>query len=400
MLHFFILFKLYLGQKVSRLSYPVRKIKYEPYERAVVHRVKTRPVVKQKRKPKRNFFVFLLALLILAPYCYYVCPYNFKHWLRPLFINRILNRNIKFNAEDYISNTNKYIYNSHLLDKKIIVNTVWNKEVADIKIIREMIDTKQKLLELSKNYPKLEPSIYVWEYSTGSGLDINSRAVYPSASIIKIPIAYELMRLIDTRSKTQSPIFLDDKRVFTELFRTSGSGYLQKTKANNKYTIDYLANIMIAYSDNSATNMLLYEIGGVENFNRQMRNLGFKTVSMSNWLPDLEGTNKISAYEISKLLYNIDNPKIINPKYKTILKEYLGNTRNTHLLKEKLPEDIMVLHKTGNIGSMLGDAGIIYTNNGKKYIVTVLIKRPHNDNSATSLIQEISRVIYEDIIKL
>ena len=60
---------------------------------------------------------------------------------------------------------------------------------------------------------------------------------------------------------------------------------------------------MIANSDNSATNMLLYEIGGMDGFNRAMRNLGLKATSIHEWLPDLEGTNKITAREISKILY-------------------------------------------------------------------------------------------------
>ena len=295
----------------------------------------------------------------------------------------------------------QYLHNSNFLGENLRVDKqLKSKEIADIQIVNEMTQTKQKLLEMFKNYPTLEPSVFVWEYSTGSGFEINSDKVFPSASIIKIPIAFELMRLIDSRAKTPSPISLSDKRTFSEFFRTSGSGQLQKTRANVDYTLDYLANIMIANSDNSATNMILYEIGGIDSFNRAMRNLGLKTISMGQWLPDLEGTNKITAREISKVLYNIDNPNYINPKYKAVLKEYLGNTRNIHLIKEKLPPDVMVLHKTGDIGTMLGDSGIVYTNNGKKYLVTILVKRPHNAYSARTLIQDASKLIFEDVKNL
>ena len=146
--------------------------------------------------------------------------------------------------------------------------------------------------------------------------------------------------------------------------------------------------------------MLLNEIGGKDNFNRSMRNIGLKVTNMDDWLPDLDGNNKITAREISTILYNIDNPNYINPKYKNILKEYLGNTKNIHLIKEKLPQDVIVLHKTGDIGTMLGDSGIVYTNNGKKYIVTILVKRPHNDYAAKLLIQEASLLIYDTISSL
>lgn len=328
-------------------------------------------------------------------------PYTYKNYFVPLQLNRFLNRNIKLDVSDFIYPTRKYINNSFLLDKYLIVpKAVKSKEISDIQIMNEMTETKQKLNTLFANYPRLHPAVFVWEYQSGAGFEINADEKFPSASIIKVPIAVELIRLIDDSSKTNNPIKLEDKRIFTDTFRTSGSGNLQKTASNVSYSLNHLANIMIADSDNSATNMILYEIGGMDGFNRAMRNHGFKTVSMGQWLPDLEGYNKITAKEISKVFYNIDNPSYINPKYRNVLKEYLGNTKNTHLLKEKLPLDSMVLHKTGDIGSMLGDSGIVYTDNAKKYIVTILVKRPHNDYSAKTLIQDASLIIYNDIKSL
>jgi beta-lactamase class A len=40
-------------------------------------------------------------------------------------------------------------------------------------------------------------------------------------------------------------------------------------------------------------------------------------------------------------------------------------------------------------------AGIIDMPNGKRYIGSVFVKRPHNDYSARTLIQEISRTVYQ-----
>ena len=356
---------------------------------------------KVAKKKTASFFVKFLALMLLAAYGYFICPFNFKTYFEPLYFNRILNINTKLDVESHVIPTNEYFHNSYFMGKYLLTpRAEKSKEISDIKIISEMTETKNKLLELAKAYSKLTPSIFVWEYSTGSGLEINSDEIYPSASIIKIPIAFELIRLVDKTSETNNPINLTDKRKFTEEYRTLGSGDLQYTSADVLYSLDYLANIMIANSDNSATNMILNEIGGIDGFNRAMRNFGLNVTSMSEWLPDLEGNNKTTAREISKILYSIDNPNYINPKYKNILKEYLGNTRNIHLIKEKLPQDTMVLHKTGNIASMLGDVGIVYTPNGKKYIVSILVKRPHNDYGAKVFIQEASLLIYNDINKL
>ena len=387
------------------MSSPLRKQRFYKEENIVQQRVsfeqnpvRKRTPIKKRKKAKKSLLASFFALLILVGYGYFVCPYNYEKYFEPLILNKILNHSTKLNIKELINPTSAYLHNSYFMgDYQLTPQTVKTKEITDIHIISEMTDTKNKLLELAKKYPKLEPSIFVWEYSTGSGLEINSDEVFPSASIIKIPIAFELIRLVDRTSGTKNPISLTDKRMFSDEFRTSGSGDLQYTKAGVYYSLDHLANIMIANSDNSATNMLLYEIGGMNGFNRAMRNLGLKVTSMGEWLPDLDGYNKTTAREISKILYNIDNPNYINPKYKNILKEYLGNTRNIHLIKEKLPSDVMVLHKTGDIGTMLGDSGIVYANDGKKYIVTIMTKRPHNDYGAKMFIQDASLLIFNDI---
>ena len=354
--------------------------------------------IKTKKRKRNSFIAFVVALIFFGIYGYFICPYGYRHFVEPLFVNRFLNRNTNLDVKPFISPTLAYLHNSYLMDEPTLVG-VDNKAriLNNISVTGSMESTKNKLLNLFKNYPSMHPAVFVWDYSTGKAIEINADEVFPSASIIKIPIAFELMRKINDSSKTKEPITLQDKRMYTDEFKTLGSGKLQYTQSDVNYSLNHLADIMISESDNSATNMILYEIGGVDGFNRAMRNLGLKTTSMGEWLPDMDGTNKITAREISTILYNIDNPLYINPKYKNSLKEYLGNTKNIHLLKEKLPPNAMILHKTGNIGEMLGDSGIVYTSSGKKYLVTILVKRPKNNLNARNLVQDASLIIYNDI---
>ena len=44
----------------------------------------------------------------------------------------------------------------------------------------------------------------------------------------------------------------------------------------------------------------------------------------------------------------------------------MSNVHNTTLIKAGLPKDAEFLHKTGDIGTMLGDAGIVYAPSGRK----------------------------------
>jgi beta-lactamase class A len=54
----------------------------------------------------------------------------------------------------------------------------------------------------------------------------------------------------------------------------------------------------------------------------------------------------------------------------------------------------MIAHKTGDIKSVLGDVGIIDMPNGKRYIASVLVKRPDNSPLAKEFIQKASGTAY------
>ncbi|NJM77207.1 MAG: serine hydrolase, partial [Acaryochloridaceae cyanobacterium RU_4_10] len=65
------------------------------------------------------------------------------------------------------------------------------------------------------------------------------------------------------------------------------------------------------------------------------------------------------------------------------------------LLPQGLGKGATIAHKTGDIGSVVGDAGLIEIPNGQRYVATVMVKRPHNDPRAQELIRQISRVTYQ-----
>jgi len=47
---------------------------------------------------------------------------------------------------------------------------------------------------------------------------------------------------------------------------------------------------------------------------------------------------------------------------------------------------------------MLGDAGIVYAPNGKKYIIVILANRPYNSPQGKDFIVKASNLIYKSIV--
>ncbi len=370
---------------------------YEQYYFKNMSTARVKPINHQvyksvKRKRKNNILNKIITFSFFMALLFGVFPYSFNNYVTNLFPpNSKKMLNVDYNHLLYP--TNDYLYKDLFLGKYIIKNTEYSKPLMiDMKESYERQGLKKQLLNLASGYKKISPSIYVWEYDTKSYVNINADDIYPAASIIKIPVLIEMFREIE-----KGNFGLYDKMVLEDYYRASGSGKLQYSQGGIAHTMDYLARIMIENSDNSSTNMIMAKMGGMPEVNRALNKWGLHRTHINNWLPDLAGTNVTTAKEMAKMLYNIDSTNILNSDSKKHISDYLSHVKNNRLLRAGLPAGAQLLHKTGDIGFMLGDAGIVKTANGKKYLVVILAKRPYNNQQGKNFIVEASKLIYNNI---
>jgi beta-lactamase class A len=170
-------------------------------------------------------------------------------------------------------------------------------------------------------------------------------------------------------------------------------------RTGGKYSLDALAKTMIQDSDNSATNMIMSKIGGMDDINIGLRDWGISKTYVRTWLPDLTGTNKTRANDLAKILYNLDNPGFLNINSREYIIDYMSHVKNNKLIAAGLGEGALFVHKTGDIGTMLGDAGIVYAPNNQKYIIVILANRPYNAPQGKEFIVKASSLIYKSIVK-
>jgi beta-lactamase class A len=255
---------------------------------------------------------------------------------------------------------------------------------------QEILPLKSQVQALAANNPKLQPGVFIVDLDTGAYIDINSRSPFASASTIKLPILVALFQDVD-----KGKIRLDESLTLQSEMIAAGSGDLQYQKPGAKFTVLQLATKMITISDNTATNMLVSRLGGTEALTRRFREWNLTTTVMQNPLPDLEGTNATSPQELAALMSMINQGQLVSlPSRDRILSIMQRNEINT-LLPQGLGSGAVIAHKTGNIGSVLADAGLVNMPSGKSYIISVMVKRPFNDASAQELIRKISQTAYD-----
>ena len=395
-----------------------QQIQAKPLHAVPQRRVVTapKPVLRKKAKvkKKRNIFVEffrqVVTLSFLSAFIYFVFPSAYHSLIKQVFYPSKIPTNASYKNSMTISNPSNstsvnlytlanpitnYINNDLFQNQLMLTPTIQkvHSEVTTMYQTTEMSALKQQLINLMANYTSIKPAIYVWEYEQGQYVDINANEIYPAASIIKLPVLVRLFKSIEANQLT-----IYDEMKMTEPYRSSGSGSLQFSQANRSYTMDYLAKIMIQESDNTSTNMIMSKLGGMDDINIGLRDWGISKTYVRTWLPDLGGTNKTTAADIAKILYNLDNPGFLNINSREYIVDYMSHVKNDRLIQAGLGEGALFIHKTGDIGTMLGDAGVVFAPNGKKYIVVILAKRPHNSYQGKEFIVKASELIYKAIV--
>ena len=320
----------------------------------------------RKIKRKKNPLKVLVSSLVIAGALCTFMPYGFRHITKSVFVPTPY-KNIQIELRDYMYPANNYLSNAWFMGERSFRFAADEKH-AQMVPLRESVNMpslKSDLLNLMETYPQIQPAIYFWDFDTHNYVDINASKVYATASIIKIPVLIDLFKSVENNS-----ISLDDEMKLTEYYRTEGSGSLQFKAKNSVWNTDKLAEIMITESDNSATNMLIAKLGGVHGVNQSIRDWGIKNTEIENWLPDYEGENHSTAKELAQMLYNIDkNDKFLSDYSRKKIYDYMSHVHNDRLIQAGLGKGSKFYHKTGDIGTMLGDAGIVVTPNNKKYVV-------------------------------
>lgn len=378
----------YYGEVRNVSAVPVKK----PVQPQKIHR--TRPVPDQKKIKKYNIIHRIISVTIMLVIGFTILPAAF-HRVTKSMIFKSPYPEVRADYKQLVFPTVNYLSN-HLFNNEPVFRSAEVKKPLMEPLVEKarMVGIENGINNLMAAYPSIHPSVYVWDYDTGNYADVNASELFSAASIIKIPVLLQLFRSIDLNQ-----VSLYDEMPLTEYYRSEGSGGLQFKAANSKYSLDTLARVMITDSDNSATNMIMSKIGSMTDVNQGIRDWGLKHTHVKTWLPDLQGTNHTTARDLAVMLYNIDNPEFLSMSSREKIFDYMGHVKNNRLIQAGLGAGASFLHKTGDIGKMLGDAGIVYTPNGKKYIVVILANRPYNSPAGKDFIVQASAIIYNYMVK-
>ena len=239
---------------------------------------------------------------------------------------------------------------------------------------------------------KLTPGVFAVDPDTGAYVEYNGRRQFAAASMIKVPVLVALFNALD-KGEIDPEMIMEIKTHHV----AGGSGHLQWRPVGTKLALMDVATLMIIISDNTATNMLIDLLGGKKAVNKTWASWGLKNTVVNSPLADLTGTNKTSPYDLVYLLARVQKGELMSEKWHKKMLEIMYRTKTRTLINPGLPAGAKLAHKTGDIGSMVGDTGIVTTPDGHRYIIAMQVERPHNDRRANELCRQISALLYQGI---
>ena len=223
--------------------------------------------------------------------------------------------------------------------------------------------------------------------------------IYP-ASVYKIYIAMEILKQV---SNGQHSLF--EKHVVkspNDVDKSSEISWDPRPllKAGDTVTIDYLLDLMITRSDNSASNCLI-DIADRKNINKTIHENGWqgsevtrKFLSRKVEDPgyDTITSTMTNALHTADFMYKVQTNQLVNPWVSQQMKVLLGRQLDTTKLATGLPPNAMFYHKSGWWSYFTNDVGIV--DDGKvKYIIALFT--PITEMDIRPRMKEVSARVYE-----
>lgn len=240
---------------------------------------------------------------------------------------------------------------------------------------------------------------------TGETFLHDADRVVPTASLIKFPIMVEAYRQVSVGDlELDAVLTLDDSD------RVPGSGILSKHFSNGaKLSLRDAIQLMIAYSDNTATNLVIDQIG-LPATSDLMESLGCPNTKLhakvyrrdTSIAPQRSrqfGLGSTTAKEMLSLLERLHAHKLVSEDASLAMLSHLEACEDATKIRRLLPPGTRVAHKSGAVAQSRCDAGIVFSPKGP-FIVCVLTTDNEDrswadDNEANVACSQIATVAFE-----
>jgi beta-lactamase class A len=242
--------------------------------------------------------------------------------------------------------------------------------------------------------------IYVRNLRTGREVAIHADTVFPTASIIKVPI------LVGIMDKVHQGVYkYDQPMVYSDSMKKGGSGLMQFFKDSTATDLRTAITLMITHSDNSAAVWCERLAGGGVTINEWLKGHGFEHTRLNNRTQGREESRKIYGWgqttprEMARLVAMIRGREVISAGASDTMYRIMTQVFYNDYALSSLPPYVQAASKQGMVDDSRSEVVLVNAPHGD-YVFYVATKnnadqRWVDDNEAWVLARRVSKLLWE-----
>mgnify|MGYP005980726643 FL=1 len=227
---------------------------------------------------------------------------------------------------------------------------------------------------------------------------VSNNGAQRAASNIKLFVLVTAYKQVD-----EGKLNLKDQYTLKESDKVDGTGEIRNMDSGTKISIQDLLNDMMEDSDNTAANIVIRQLGGMDKVNDQIKKIGAKDTKLERMLMDTDALkdgkdNYTSVADLGMVLKKIYNHQMVSTKYDNAMLDILKETKNHTKLPHDLPEEATVYNKTGEFDDYgVENDAAIFGNTKGSFVIVVMSEDGDRDEQVDNM-RSFGSVMYEGLL--
>jgi beta-lactamase class A len=241
--------------------------------------------------------------------------------------------------------------------------------------------------------------IYTRNLKTGKEVAINADTIFPTASIVKVPILIAMFNKIQ-----QGEFIYHQPLLYRDSIGRGGSGLMQYFKDSTKIDLSNVISLMITHSDNTAAVWCEKMAGGGVTINKWLEAEGYQSTRVNSRTPgrqkyyDQYGWGQTTPREMANLLVMIRQGRAVSQAASERMYRILTHVYWDEYALSQIPPYVQAASKQGMIDASRSEAVLVNAPHGD-YVFYIATKNNKDqrwvpDNEAWQLARKVSALLW------
>lgn len=249
---------------------------------------------------------------------------------------------------------------------------------------------------------KGDVGVYVKDLHTGKIASINADSIFPTASMVKVPI---LIGIMDKLNKGE--LKYHQELTYKDSLFYAGSDLLASLKHNEKVELSKVIMLMLTTSDNTASLWLQSLAGTGTRINQILDSIGYTATRVNSRTPGREadrekfGWGQTSPKEMVSMFEALANRNLLDTASSEKMLRLLGRNYWDEEAISQIPPDVFVASKNGAVNASRSEAMYVSGKNAR-YVFCICTKNNKDtswelQNEAWELARKVSKLLWDKL---